>query len=94
MSEEGLARSSLPWMQSFAMVFEMNCLHKDKMRRSIRHGNIGIAAGAMVLLAGVLAFGHSNEAALQATALIGMFGGLALAVGLQERARRGRKGPQ
>jgi hypothetical protein len=77
------------------MVSEMSCLQKEtKMRQSIRYGNIGIAVGAVVLLLGVLVFGRSNEAALQATALIGMFGGLAIAVGLQERARRSRKGPQ
>ncbi len=62
------------------------------MRGIIRNGNIGIAAGAMVLAVDVFLFisGRIGEAALQAGGLFAWFVAVAVAVGLQERARRRR----
>lgn len=61
------------------------------MRQSIRHANIGLAVGAVILIVGVFIFRNSSEAAIQAVGLIGMFGGLAVAQGLDERDRRRRE---
>jgi hypothetical protein len=62
------------------------------MRQAIRNGNVGIAAGALVLAVDVFLFasGRTSEAALQAGGLFGLFVSVAVAVGLQERARRRR----
>ena len=60
------------------------------MKQAIRHGNIGIAAGVVVLVIDVLLFAHTSEPAYQAGGLFAMFFGIAVAIGLQERARRRR----
>ena len=61
------------------------------MKPSIRHANIGIAVGATILIAGVLAFRNSSEGVLQAIALVSMFCALAVAQGLDERERRRKR---
>jgi hypothetical protein len=58
----------------------------------VRYGNIGIAVGVLITIAGVLAFRNSSEAALQAVAMIGWFTGLAVALLLDARARRRKNG--
>jgi hypothetical protein len=62
------------------------------MRQAIRHGNIGIAVGVVVLALDVYLFVFANisEPAYQAGGLFAMFVGMAVVVGLQERARRRR----
>jgi ABC-type cobalamin transport system permease subunit len=60
------------------------------MKQAIHHGNIGIAAGAAVLIADVLLFARGSEAALQAGGLLAMFVGVVVTLALQERARRHR----
>jgi hypothetical protein len=61
------------------------------MKQAIRHGNIGIAVGAVVLALDVLLFARTSEPAFQAGGLFAMFVGVMVAVGLQERARKRRK---
>jgi hypothetical protein len=62
---------------------------------SFRHANIGIAAGMAIVIAGVVAFKDSSEAAMQAVALIGFFSAFVVFHFLDERAkRRKRKGVQ
>lgn len=56
--------------------------------KGIRHANIGIAVGSAIMIAGVLAFKDSSEAAMQAMALVGLFTALAVADVLGTRARR------
>jgi len=62
------------------------------MRQAIRHGNIGIAAGVVVLTLDVLlfVFADISEPVYQAGGLFAMFVGIAVGIGLQERARRRR----
>lgn len=62
------------------------------MRQAIRHGNIGIAASLIVLAFDVylFVFADISEPAYQAGGLFAMFVGMAVVVGLQERARRRR----
>lgn len=55
---------------------------------SIRYGNIGIGVAAIIIVAGVLVFRGSSEAAMQASALVGAFTGLAVALTLMDRAER------
>lgn len=57
----------------------------------IRYANIGIAVGVLIVVAGVLAFKDSSEAAMQLTALVGFFSALGVSNALQERARRRRR---
>jgi hypothetical protein len=54
----------------------------------VRYANIGIVVAATIAIAGVLIFKDSSEAAMQAVALIGLFIGLAVAEGLNSRAKR------
>ena len=61
------------------------------MRQSIRYANIGIGVGTAIVIASVLIFRNSSEAAMEAVGLIGMLGALAVAIGLNERARRRQK---
>lgn len=57
----------------------------------IRYANIGIAVGVLIVVAGVLAFNDSSEAAMQLTALVGFFSALGVSNALQEWARRRRR---
>jgi len=54
----------------------------------IRYANIGIAVSTAIIVAGVVVFKDSSEAAMQAVALVGIFTGLAVTVVFDERARR------
>jgi hypothetical protein len=56
----------------------------------IRFANIGIAVTLVIAVAGSLVF-HRTEAAMQASALVGIFVGLAVTLILLERAHP-RKG--
>jgi hypothetical protein len=58
---------------------------------SIRYGNIGIGVAAVIIVAGVLIFKDSSEAAMQASALVGTFAGLAVALILMDRAERRKR---
>lgn len=55
---------------------------------SMRYMNIGLAISITIVIAGVVAFRNSNEAAMQAVALVGMIIGLAVGLGLDTRAQR------
>lgn len=59
----------------------------------VRYGNIGIAVSAVLMVAAVLIFRHS-EAAMQAAAMAGMFIGLGVALFLLDRAGKRRGRPQ
>jgi len=56
--------------------------------RTMRYMNIGLVVSVAIIIAGVLVFKDSSEAAMQAVALFGMFAGLALGQGLDTRAKR------
>jgi hypothetical protein len=58
----------------------------------IRYANIGIAVTLVVAIGGSLVF-HWTEAAMQASALVGIFVGLAVTLVLMERAhpRKGKR---
>lgn len=61
----------------------------------LRYANIGIAVGVAIIVAGVLIFKDSSEAAMQAVALFGFFAAFVVFHFLDERAkRRGTKEPQ
>ena len=47
---------------------------------------IGLAISISIMLIGVLVFHDSNEAAMQAVAMVGLFTGLGIALFLQDRA--------
>ena len=55
----------------------------------MRYMNIGLAVGVTIVIAGVVAFRHSNDAAMQAMVLVGMIVGLAVGLGLDTRSQRG-----
>lgn len=55
---------------------------------SMRYMNIGLGVSMVIIVAGVVAFKDSSEAAMQAVALVGMFVGLALGLWLDTRAQR------
>ncbi len=55
---------------------------------SMRYMNIGLAVAMTIVIAGVVAFRNSSEAAMQATVLVAMFVGLALGLWLDTRAQR------
>ncbi len=55
--------------------------------RTMRYMNIGFVVGMAIIIAGVLAFKDSSEAAMQGTALVGMLVGLALGLWLDTRAK-------
>lgn len=55
---------------------------------SMRYMNIGLGASMAIIVAGVVAFRDSSEAAMQAVALVGMFAGLVLGLWLDTRAQR------
>ncbi len=55
---------------------------------TMRYMNIGLAISMAIVIAGVVVFKDSSEAAMQATALVGMFVGLALGLWLDTRAQR------
>jgi hypothetical protein len=57
----------------------------------IHYANIGIALGLTVAIAGALIFGPSNEAAMQASGLIGFLVGIFTIVLLVDRAQRRRE---
>jgi uncharacterized membrane protein len=57
----------------------------------IRQMNIGIAVAIAFVIAAVLIFKNSSEAAMQAMAMIGMFVGLAVGQGLHTRAKRQKR---
>ena len=62
---------------------------------TMRYMNIGFAVGMAIIIAGVLAFKDSSEAAMQGVALLGMLVGLALGLWLDTRAKRSaEKRPQ
>lgn len=68
---------------------------KENFRQSIRHANISIGVGALIVVVGVLVFRGFGEAALQLVAISTFVGSLGTYVGLKERARRQRsKNPQ
>jgi FtsH-binding integral membrane protein len=54
----------------------------------MRYMNIGLGVSMAIIVAGVVAFKDSSEAAMQAVALVGMFAGLALGLWLDTRAQR------
>ena len=58
---------------------------------SFRRANIGIAAGAIVAVAGAVAFGRSNEAALELVGLAAFVVALGVYLVLDERALRKNK---
>lgn len=58
---------------------------------SIRYGNIGIGVAAIIIVAGVLVFKDSSEGAMQVSALVGAFTGLAVALILMDRAERRKR---
>ena len=58
----------------------------------VRYANIGIGVGVTIMVIGVLIFRSSSEAAMQATAMVGMFIGLGVALFLDERARKRKEG--
>lgn len=61
----------------------------------IRYANIGLAVSTAIIVAGVLLFKNSSEAAMQAVAMVGIVVGLALTLFLDDRAKqRKRKGLQ
>lgn len=57
-----------------------------------RYMRIGLAVSISIMLAGVLAFHDSNEAAMQAVAMVGLFTGLGVAMFLEGRDRKRRTG--
>jgi FtsH-binding integral membrane protein len=62
---------------------------------TMRYMNIGLGVCMAIIVAGVVAFKDSSEAAMQAVALVGMIVGLALGLWLDTRAqRRSGKGAQ
>jgi FtsH-binding integral membrane protein len=58
---------------------------------TMRYMNIGLGVAVAIVIAGVIAFKDSSEAAMQAVTLVGMFVGLGLGFWLDIRAQR-RKG--
>ena len=60
----------------------------------IRYANIGIVVGAGIIVAGVLLFKDSSEAAMQAVAMVGFFVALAVYLVLDERSQRRKNRPQ
>jgi len=56
-----------------------------------RHVGIAMTIGISVMVAGVLLFGGSSEAAMQVTALVGFFTVFGIFHFLDERARARRK---
>lgn len=66
-----------------------------EMRRSIRHANISIGVGVLVMVIGVVACKGLGEGALQLVGLAVFFTSLGTYFMLEERARRRRgKGSQ
>jgi sugar phosphate permease len=60
-----------------------------------RYANIGLAVAALIIVAGVVAFRNSSEAAMQVTAIAGFVIGFGVYHYLDERAEARRKrGPQ
>jgi hypothetical protein len=57
----------------------------------IRYANMGIAVGTAIIVAGVLLFKDSSEAAMQAVAMVGFFAALAVYLVLDVRAQRRKK---
>lgn len=55
---------------------------------TMRYMNIGLAVSTAIIVAGVLVFDDSSEAAMQAVALVGMVIGLVVGFGLEGRAKR------
>jgi membrane protein YqaA with SNARE-associated domain len=65
------------------------------MMNGIRYANIGAVVAAAIMVAGVLLFKDSSEAAMQEVAMIGFVVGAAVYYVLDERAtRRGKNHPQ
>jgi FtsH-binding integral membrane protein len=54
----------------------------------MRYMNIGLAVAVTIVVAGVVIFRNSSEAAMQAMVLVGMLVGLALGLWLDTRAQR------
>lgn len=67
----------------------MICLHPE-MKQAIRYANIGIGVGTLIIIVGAFSLRGLGEGALQAVGLVALFGGLAVYLALQERARRRR----
>lgn len=57
-------------------------------RREIRHANYGIAAAAVILVAGVLLFHDAGEGALKGVGVIGFVSAFVVAHTLDARAER------
>jgi FtsH-binding integral membrane protein len=55
---------------------------------TMRYMNIGLGVTVTIIVAGVVAFRNSSEAAMQAVALVGMIVGFAVGLWLDTRAQR------